>query len=318
MRNQHPTPEIGPVKDPETLVSARNLVKTFGSYRAVDDIDFDIPRGSCFGFLGPNGAGKTTTLKMLLGLSPQMSGSLLVYGLRIPDQARRVRARTGVVPQADNLDPDFTVMENLRTYATYFGLNPSAISDRLERLLRFAALEKRRDARTDTLSGGMKRRLIIARALINEPEMVVLDEPTTGLDPQARHIIWSRLNELKEQGTTLILTTHYMEEAERLCDELVIMDRGRILDQGSPVALIHRHVEPEVIELRGGKTKGHADAATRHGCRVEQLGSSLYCYTADSGSFIDELRKVQGLTFMHRPTGLEDVFLKLTGRDLRD
>ena len=311
-------PEIGPVNDPKTLVSARNLVKTFGSYRAVDGIDFDIPRGSCFGFLGPNGAGKTTTLKMLLGLSPQMSGSLQVYGLRIPDQARRVRARTGVVPQADNLDPDFTVMENLRTYATYFGLNPSVISDRLERLLRFAALEERRDARTDTLSGGMKRRLIIARALINEPEMVVLDEPTTGLDPQARRIIWSRLNELKEQGTTLILTTHYMEEAERLCDELVIMDRGRILDQGSPVALIHRHVEPEVIELRGEKTKDHAAAATRHGCRVERLGSSFYCYTADSGSFIDELRKVQGLTFMHRPTGLEDVFLKLTGRDLRD
>ncbi len=308
----------GTVTSMQPVVCARGLVKSFGSHRAVDGIDFDIPRGSCFGFLGPNGAGKTTTLKMLLGLSPQMAGSLQVYGLRVPDQARQVRARTGVVPQTDNLDPDFTVIENLRTYATYFGLNPSAVEDRLERLLEFAALEKRRDSKTEALSGGMKRRLIIARALINEPEMVVLDEPTTGLDPQARHIIWSRLNELKEQGTTLILTTHYMEEAERLCDQLVIMDNGRILDQGSPDILVRRHVEPEVIELRGEKTRGYADLAERHGCRVERLGSSLYCYTNDSGAFINELREIHGLTFMHRPTGLEDVFLKLTGRELRD
>ncbi len=310
--------EKGAVMGLQPVVSAQGLVKTFGSHRAVDGIDFDIPRGSCFGFLGPNGAGKTTTLKMVLGLSPQMAGSLQVYGLQVPDKARQVRARTGVVPQADNLDPDFTVIENLRTYATYFGLNPSAIEDRLERLLEFAALEKRRDSKTDALSGGMKRRLIIARALINEPEMVVLDEPTTGLDPQARHIIWSRLNELKEQGTTLLLTTHYMEEAERLCDELVIMDNGRILDQGSPDTLVHRHVEPEVIELRGEKTRGYAESAEKHGCRVERLGSSLYCYTNDSGAFINELREIHGLTFMHRPTGLEDVFLKLTGRELRD
>jgi len=310
--------EIGAEMGLQPVVSAQGLVKTFGSHRAVDGIDFDVPRGSCFGFLGPNGAGKTTTLKMVLGLSPQMAGSLQVYGLQVPDKARQVRARTGVVPQADNLDPDFTVIENLRTYATYFGLKPSAVEDRLERLLEFAALEKRRDSKTEALSGGMKRRLIIARALINEPEMVVLDEPTTGLDPQARHIIWSRLNELKEQGTTLLLTTHYMEEAERLCDELVIMDNGRILDQGSPDILVRRHVEPEVIELRGEKTRGYTESAERHGCRVERLGSSLYCYTNDAGAFINELRKIHGLTFMHRPTGLEDVFLKLTGRELRD
>ncbi|MCP3866490.1 MAG: ATP-binding cassette domain-containing protein [Gammaproteobacteria bacterium] len=302
----------------EHIVSARGLVKQFGAYRAVDAVDFDIPRGSCFGFLGPNGAGKTTTLKMMLGLSPQMSGSLEVYGLQVSEQARQIRARTGVVPQADNLDPDFTVIENLKTYASYFGLKPAVVGDRLEALLDFAALQGRRDSKIHTLSGGMKRRLVIARALINQPEMVVLDEPTTGLDPQARHVIWSRLNDLKEQGTTLVLTTHYMEEAERLCDELVIMDQGRILAQGQPAALISCHVEPEVIELRGERSRPLGDVALRHGCRVERLGSSLYCYTDDSAPFVSELKQAEGLTFMHRPAGLEDVFLKLTGRELRD
>ncbi|MES9875186.1 MAG: ATP-binding cassette domain-containing protein [Candidatus Sedimenticola sp. 6PFRAG7] len=300
------------------LAKARGLVKDFGSHRAVDGIDFDIPRGSCFGFLGPNGAGKTTTLKMLLGLAPKSGGELSVYGLPVPERAREVRARTGLVPQADNLDPDFSVAENLRTYASYFGLKPGEVGDRVARLLEFAALTERSEAKTDTLSGGMKRRLTIARALINEPEMVVLDEPTTGLDPQARHIIWSRLTELREQGTTLILTTHYMEEAERLCDQLVIMDHGRILDQGTPQALIQRHVEPEVIELRGERAAEFAADAGRFGCRVEQMGSSLYCYSRDPAEFLGKLQSVTGLIFMHRPTGLEDVFLKLTGRELRD
>ncbi|MET0105139.1 MAG: ATP-binding cassette domain-containing protein [Sedimenticola sp.] len=300
------------------LASARGLVKCFGSHRAVDGIDFDIPRGSCFGFLGPNGAGKTTTLKMLLGLAPKSDGELHVYDLPVPERARDVRARTGLVPQADNLDPDFSVAENLRTYASYFGMKPGEVGERVEHLLEFASLSDRSEAKTDTLSGGMKRRLTIARALINEPEMVVLDEPTTGLDPQARHIIWSKLNELREQGTTLILTTHYMEEAERLCDELVIMDHGRILDQGTPKQLVQRHVEPEVIELRGERAAVYADEADSLGCRVEQMGSSLYCYSADQGEFLGRLQSVTGLTFMHRPTGLEDVFLKLTGRELRD
>ncbi|OOZ37911.1 ABC transporter [Solemya velesiana gill symbiont] len=300
------------------MASARGLVKDFGRHRAVDGIDFDILRGTCFGFLGPNGAGKTTTLKMLLGLAPKSGGELSVYDLPVPERAREVRARTGLVPQADNLDPDFSVAENLRTYATYFGMKPDDVGDRVERLLAFAALTDRSEAKTDTLSGGMKRRLTIARALINEPEMVVLDEPTTGLDPQARHIIWSRLNELREQGTTLILTTHYMEEVERLCDELVIMDHGRILDQGAPKALVQRHVEPEVIELRGERAGVFADDAQGLGCRVEQMGSSLYCYSHEPGEFLGRLQSATGLTFMHRPTGLEDVFLKLTGRELRD
>ena len=302
------------------IITAHELRKHYGDYIAVDGIDFTIPRGKCFGFLGPNGAGKTTTLRMILGITPLSSGRLSVFDLAVSEHGRDIRAHTGTVPQADNLDPDFTIVENLRMYARYFGLPLNAqLEQRIDTLLEFAALSERRNARTDTLSGGMQRRLTIARALINDPDLIILDEPTTGLDPQARHVIWSRLNELREQGKTLLLTTHYMEEAERLCDELMIMDHGRILDQGSPAELIRRHVEPEVIELRG------CDMATIdtirsniHDCRVEHLGNSLYCYTHDSAPQLEYLRNEHGLTFMHRPSGLEDVFLKLTGRELRD
>jgi lipooligosaccharide transport system ATP-binding protein len=245
-------------------------------------------------------------------------GALSVFGLPIPERAREVRARIGVVPQLDNLDPDFSVAENLRVYASYFGLSGARVETSIHRLLGFANLTDRAASKTDTLSGGMKRRLTIARALINEPELVVLDEPTTGLDPQARHMIWSRLTELKDGGTTLILTTHYMEEAERLCDELVVMDHGRILDQGSPRELIERHVEPEVIEIRGGVNATLAALGERTGCRVESLGTSLYCYTRDAADLLRELREKHGLTFLHRPADLEDVFLRLTGRELRD
>ncbi len=302
------------------IISARQLQKHYGDYIAVDGIDFDISPGKCFGFLGPNGAGKTTTLRMILGLTPLSGGQLSVFDLPIPERSRDIRARIGTVPQADNLDPDFTLVENLRMYARYFGLKLNdELEKRIEKLLVFAALSERRDAKTDTLSGGMQRRLTIARALINDPDMVILDEPTTGLDPQARHVIWSRLNELRDEGKTLLLTTHYMEEAERLCDELVIMDHGKILDQGSPAELIKRHVEPEVIELRSCDTD--TINTIRHkisDCRVEHLGTSLYCYTHDAGPQLEYLRNEQGLTFMHRPAGLEDVFLKLTGRELRD
>lgn len=302
------------------IITAKQLQKHYGDYIAVDGIDFDISPGKCFGFLGPNGAGKTTTLRMILGLTPFSSGELSVFGLRIPERSRDIRARIGTVPQSDNLDPDFTVVENLRMYARYFGLKLNAeLEQRIERLLAFAALTERRNAKTDTLSGGMQRRLTIARALINDPDLIILDEPTTGLDPQARHVIWSRLNELRDQGKTLLLTTHYMEEAERLCDELVIMDHGKILDQGSPAELIKRHVEPEVIELRGCDMKTINTIRENVGeCRVEDLGNSLYCYTHDSGPQLEYLRTQHGLTFMHRPAGLEDVFLKLTGRELRD
>lgn len=302
------------------IITANQLEKHYGSYVAVDNIDFSIPRGRCFGFLGPNGAGKTTTLRMILGLTPLTGGTLTVFGMPVPDQSRDIRTRIGTVPQADNLDPDFTVVENLRMYARYFGLRLNAeLEQRIDKLLAFAALSERRNAKTDTLSGGMQRRLTIARALINDPDLVILDEPTTGLDPQARHVIWSRLNELRDQGKTLLLTTHYMEEAERLCDELVIMDHGKILDQGSPAELIKRHVEPEVIELRGCNSETINTIRRRVGeCRIEDLGTSLYCYTHDAGPQLAYLRDEHGLTFMHRPAGLEDVFLKLTGRELRD
>jgi len=301
----------------DTVVRARGLRKAYGDFQAVDGVDFDIPRGRCFGFLGPNGAGKTTTLRMLLGLTPSSGGELTVFDLPVPAQARAVRARVGSVPQADNLDPDFTVVENLEVYASFFGIPARVASERIGRLLEFAALSDRAGARTDSLSGGMQRRLTIARSLINDPELVVLDEPTTGLDPQVRHLIWGRLAELRSRGTTLILTTHYMEEAERLCDELVVMDHGRILDQGSPAELIRRHLEPEVIEIRAMPDDELVRLGEAAGCRVERLGTSLYCYAHDPGPLLAALRERHGLTFLHRPADLEDVFLKLTGRDLR-
>ncbi len=300
------------------VVQAVGLTKRYGRLSVVDRVDLAIRPGRCFGFLGPNGAGKTTTLRMILGLTPISAGSLSVFGLPMPAEARRVRARVGVVPQADNLDPDFSVVENLRVYAGYFGLAPAEVEGRIAGLLEFAALEQRAGAKTDSLSGGMQRRLTIARALVNEPEMLVLDEPTTGLDPQARHVIWGRLAELRGRGITLLLTTHYMEEAERLCDELVIMDHGRILDQGSPRELVARHVEPEVIEIRAEQDGALDRFSSPAGYRSEQMGSSLYCYAHDPGPLLADLREAPGLTFVHRSSGLEDVFLRLTGRELRD
>jgi lipooligosaccharide transport system ATP-binding protein len=299
------------------VVSARALTKRFGDYCAVDGIDFDIEAGRCFGFLGPNGAGKTTTLRMAMGLTPVSGGELMIFGLPVQQHAAAIRARTGIVPQADNLDPDFSVAENLAVYASFFGLSGPEIDARIDTLLDFVSLGERRASRPDALSGGMQRRLTIARALINDPELVVLDEPTTGLDPQARHVIWGRLTELKNRGKTLLLTTHYMEEAERLCDELVIMDHGRILAQGSPRELIDEHVEPDVIEVRG-QGDDLRDLARDSGCRLEQMGNSLYCYTANPAPLIEQLKDRHTIRFVHRPTGLEDVFLRLTGRELRD
>lgn len=299
------------------IVSARRLTKHFGDYCAVDGIDFDIAPGRCFGFLGPNGAGKTTTLRMAMGLTPVSSGQLTIFGLAVQQHAAAIRARTGIVPQADNLDPDFSVEENLAVYASFFGLAGPEIEARIKTLLDFVSLAERCKAKPEALSGGMQRRLTIARALINAPEMMVLDEPTTGLDPQARHVIWGRLTELKNRGKTLLLTTHYMEEAERLCDELVIMDHGQILAQGSPRELIEQHVESDVIELRG-QGEGMQQIALQSGCRLEQMGNSLYCYTQNPAPLIEQLKDRHALRFVHRPTGLEDVFLRLTGRELRD
>jgi lipooligosaccharide transport system ATP-binding protein len=301
-----------------TIIEARGLAKRFDGYDAVRGIDLDVPAGRCFGVLGPNGAGKTTTLRMLLGVSPPTGGELRVFGLPITTHGRSIRTRMGVVPQLDNLDPDFTVAENLRIYGHYFGIAPATLEARMRELLAFVNLADRADAHIGTLSGGMKRRLTIARALVNDPELVMLDEPTTGLDPQARHMIWGKLRELRAAGKTLLLTTHYMEEAERLCDELVIMDRGTILAQGSPAALIRKHVEAEVLEVRGDDARARALLGGATGGRLEVVGDTCYFYTSDARAVVARLESAPEFTFLHRPANLEDVFLTLTGRDLRD
>jgi len=301
-----------------SVVEITGLRKQYNDREVVRGIDINVPAASCFGLLGPNGAGKTTTLRLLLGQSPINGGEIRVFGLPIPQAGRAVRARTGVVPQSDNLDPDFTVAENLRVYGRYFGLGRDVLEPRIRELLAFVELADRADTQIATLSGGMKRRLTIARALINDPELLILDEPTTGLDPQARHMIWGRLRALRESGKTLLLTTHYMEEAERLCDELVVLDEGKILDHGSPAELIRRHAEPEVIELRGAEASVRAALDGQPDCRIEAVGDTFYCYTRGAAALVKHLEGRADLTFLHRPANLEDVFLKLTGRELRD
>lgn len=302
----------------DSVIVARGLTKHFGSLKAVAGIDLDVPRGGCFGFLGPNGAGKTTTLRMILGQSPLTAGTLTVLGLPVPAGIRQIRARTGVVPQSDNQDPDFTVVENLRMYARYFGLKPAQVADRIEELLGFLELSHRKDARMRELSGGMKRRLSIARSLINDPELIMLDEPTTGLDPQVRHLIWTRLRKLKSAGKTLLLTTHYMDEAERLCDQLVVVDHGRIVTQGSPRELIREHVEPHVIELQGESVAILPVLDGIAGVRMLSVGETHYCYATELGPVLSRLESSPELHYTHRAANLEDVFLKLTGHDLRE
>jgi lipooligosaccharide transport system ATP-binding protein len=302
----------------DPVIVARGLTKHFGARQAVRGIDLDVPRGGCFGFLGPNGAGKTTTLRMILGQSPLTAGTLTVLGLPVPAGIRQIRARTGVVPQADNQDPDFTVVENLRRYARYFGLKPAQVADRIDELLGFLELGDRKDAKMRELSGGMKRRLSIARALINDPELIMLDEPTTGLDPQVRHLIWTRLRQLKTSGKTLLLTTHYMDEAERLCDQLVVIDRGRIVTQGSPQGLIREHIEPHVIEVQGAAAAVQPVFDGMPGVRLLSAGETHYCYAHELGPVLARLEAVPRLQYTHRVANLEDVFLKLTGHELRE
>ncbi|MAS40804.1 MAG: ABC transporter [Porticoccaceae bacterium] len=301
------------------LVVARGLRKRYGAQWVVDGVDLEVRPGECFGLLGPNGAGKTTTLRMLLGLTPPDGGELQVLGEPIPARAREARSRIGVVPQFDSLDPDFTVRENLVTYASYFGLRGKELAPRIAELLALANLEGREDTPISALSGGMKRRLTLVRALVNEPALVVLDEPTTGLDPQARHHIWQRLRELRDAGTTLVMTTHYMEEAERLCDRLAILDAGRVLACAAPRTLIQAHIEPHVIELLDapGRAAGETLAARDAGVRAYRAGDLLLLYTAAPGALLRELDAV-GHRYLHRPANLEDVFLKLTGHELRD
>ncbi len=302
-----------------TVIRAENLLKIYAGQRVVDGISLDIVRGECFGLLGPNGAGKTTTLRLLLGLIEPDGGRVELLGNAVPKQAREARLRVGVVPQMDNLDPDFTVAENLMVYGRYFGMTDATIEARLPELLEFANLAHKKDAKVPTLSGGMKRRLTLARALVNDPEVIFLDEPTTGLDPQARHLIWQRLRELTARGKTLVLTTHFMDEAERLCHRLAVMDNGRIISSGTPRELIADNIEPEVVEVFGEHAAAWAHShAAGHTERYEVSGESVFCYVKDAHPLLLELQKNKELRYVHRPANLEDVFLKLTGREMRD
>ncbi|OGA67115.1 MAG: nodulation factor ABC transporter ATP-binding protein NodI [Betaproteobacteria bacterium RIFCSPLOWO2_12_FULL_68_20] len=296
----------------------RGLRKSYGDLEVVSGVDLEVASGECFGLLGPNGAGKTTILRLCLGLVEADSGSIRLLGREVPAHAREARSEVGVVPQLDNLDPDFTVAENLLVYGRYFGLERHEIDGRIPALLEFAGLAGRASAKIQTLSGGMKRRLILARALVNEPRLLFMDEPTTGLDPQARHLIWERLRRLRQEGRTLVLTTHFMDEAERLCTRVAIMDRGRIIAQGAPRALVAEHIEPQVVEAYGAGLEAWAEQALSLAPRVERAGETVFCYAERAEPVLGALEGRSDLSFLHRPANLEDVFLKLTGRDLRD
>ncbi|MDG4805629.1 ABC transporter ATP-binding protein [Micromonospora sp. WMMD1120] len=304
------------------LIQARGLVKRFDDFTAVDGIDVEVRAGEAFGFLGPNGAGKSSTMRMVGCISPPTAGELRILGLDPVADGPAIRARLGVCPQLDNLDPELTVRENLTVYARYFGIPRRAARARADELLDFVQLSERANSKVDPLSGGMKRRLTIARALVNDPEIVLLDEPTTGLDPQARHLVWERLFRLKQQGVTLVLTTHYMDEAEQLCDRLVVMDGGRIVAEGSPRALIERHSTREVVELRFAAESQEPFAAKLDGLgeRVEVLPDRVLLYVADGDVAVAQVAALglQPANVLVRRSSLEDVFLHLTGRTLVD
>ncbi len=301
------------------MLKVAGLCKRYGDTEVVRGIDLRVRRGECFGLLGPNGAGKTTTLRLLLGLVEPDAGTIELAGIPVQAHAREARMKVGVVPQMDNLDPDFSVRENLLAYGRYFGMTKAEIAARVPELLDFAGLAHKADARIVQLSGGMKRRLTLARALVHDPDILFLDEPTTGLDPQARHLIWQGLRRLIAAGKTIVLTTHFMDEAERLADRLAILDRGRIVVEGAPRALIESHIEPAVVEIYGeGLDAWTRDRAGTVCQRFETVGETLFCYTGDAPCVIDALKQAPALRYLHRPSNLEDVFLKLTGRDLRD
>ncbi len=311
----------------EVLISAQGLVKTFPkkhgeAFTAVAGIDFEVRRGEVFGFLGPNGAGKSTTMRMIGCVSPVGGGRLSLFGLDPNSEGPRIRARLGVVPQEDTLDIEMRVRDNMHVYGRYFGLPRAVIRERAARLLEFVQLSDRAEDKVEPLSGGMKRRLTIARALIHDPGILILDEPTTGLDPQARHVVWDRLYRLKQQGTTLILTTHYMDEAEQLCDRLVVMDKGRIAAEGSPRELIERYATREVLELRFqlGEQEQAAEKLAGIGERLELLPDRVLVYADDGEAALTEAhrRGLEPLTALVRRSTLEDVFLHLTGRTLVD
>ncbi len=301
-------------------ILARKLTKRFGPLVAVDGIDFEVGAGECFGFLGPNGAGKTTTIRMIHAVIPITSGELIVLGRRVDHDPAAVKRRLGVVPQEENLDPDLTPGENLVVFARYFDLPRAEARRRAADLLEFVGLSSRATSHLDELSGGMKRRLLIARALLNQPELLVLDEPTTGLDPQARHLVWQRLRTLKAQGVTQVLTTHYMDEAAHLCDRVALMDAGRILRQGRPMDLVRAEVGEEVIEVRGDEALHRAVVATVDGrsLRWEQAGDTLYLFCREGRELLPALSRLRPPHLVHRPATLEDLFLKLVGRSLQE
>ena len=304
---------------PTPLFAARHLTKRDGAATVVNDLSFEIAPGECLGVIGPNGAGKTTTVRMCLGQTEPDSGDVTAMGLSLPQDAMAIKSRLGVVTQFDTLDPDFTCEENLLVYGRYFGLPAREMRERIPRLLEFAALTHKAQARPAELSGGMRRRLSLARALVNDPALLVLDEPTTGLDPQARHLMWERLQLLLQQGKSILLTTHFMDEAERLCHRLLVMDHGRKITEGRPRDLIASHLEPDVVEAYGQGALALLDSPLRaHAARVEVSGETVFFYTQDARALLEALSTLPGLRTLHRPANLEDLFLKLTGRQIRE
>jgi len=305
---------------PDTdLLAVQHLHKRFGDATVVNDLSFSIGPGECLGVIGPNGAGKTTTIRMCLGLTAPDGGSIHALGLQMPQDARAIKAQLGVVSQMDTLDPDFSCSENLLVYGRYFGLRDAQIRARIPELLEFASLTSKTDARPGELSGGMKRRLSLARALVNDPRLLLLDEPTTGLDPQARHLMWERLQLLLQQGKSILLTTHFMDEAERLCNRLLVLDHGRKIAEGRPRDLINEHLEPDVVEVYGVGAMALLDLPLRTlAARTEVSGETVFFYTANAAALLQALQAHPQLRTLHRPANLEDLFLKLTGRKIRE
>ena len=308
---------------PLPLFAAEALTKRYGDTTVVNALSFQIAPGECLGVIGPNGAGKTTTIRMCLGLTVPDAGQITALGLRMPQDALAIKAQLGVVSQFDTLDPDFSCAENLLVYGRYFGMKDAAIRARIPQLLEFAALSHKADAKPGELSGGMKRRLSLARALVNDPRLLLLDEPTTGLDPQARHLMWERLQLLLQQGKSILLTTHFMDEAERLCSRLLVLDHGRKIAEGRPRDLIAEHLEPDVVEVYGVGGNGEAGELARsplaaHAARVEVSGETVFFYTDNAKQLLEALAARPQLRTLHRPANLEDLFLKLTGRQIRE
>jgi lipooligosaccharide transport system ATP-binding protein len=303
----------------EILVEAKNLTKKFGVLVAVDNVNFEIFKGESFGFLGPNGAGKTTIMRMIQSVSPLTGGKLTLAGMEVTEHGREIKSIVGVSPQEDNLDPDFTVFQNLIVYARYFDIPKEKAKRKAEELLSFMQLEEKRDVITTSLSGGLRRRLILARALMNEPQILILDEPTTGLDPQARHLIWTKIRNLQKQGVTVILTTHYMDEATQLCDRITIMDYGKIIEKGNPVELVKKHIGEEVLEVLYSKEAMECLKKTFADARIDVIGDKIQVFAnKPRGVLAKVVEEVSFKGVLIRDSNLEDVFLKLAGRSLRD